>query len=595
MSLRITLRAFVCASLFFMYSCSNDAPSGDATATSGDGISPESVSLQLDAEPDQLNPVLTLSNYSNTVIGTAFSYLQKLNPETLELEPALAARSPEVRLLEEGPYAGGVAYTFEIRPEAAWDNGTPVTAEDFIFTLKATFNPRVPAAPYRVYLSFIKEVQVDSDNPKRFTVFSDQRYIIGEEAISAALPVLPAYHYDSLGLMEPIALKDLMTPEKAEALAEENENIRKFAEQFTSPFYSREPEGVNGSGPYKLVRWETGQRLVLKRKTDWWGDKAEQAGSPVLDAYPLEIIFRPIQDQTAAVAALKDGQLDVLANIAPEQFNELKETGFVAERFDFFTPPSLVHAFIYVNTRLPKLKDPRVRRAIAYATDVESIINTAFSGLAEPSTGSVLPSSSYHNPDIKPIPYEVEKARALLTEAGWTDSNNNGIVDKEIDGVLTELSLDYKYTAGRQVSQNVALLFQESAKKAGIEIKLTPQEHNVNMEDVSRRDFELLAGAKGIQPITWEPKQEYHSEGDDRSGFATPETDELIDRIQVTLEPEERKKLYMELQARIHESMPIIPILVPTGRLIINNELEAPITPVFPGYVPALLKQKTEG
>ena len=189
----------------------------------------------------------------------------------------------------------------------------------------------------------------------------------------------------------------------------------------------------------------------------------------------------------------------------------------------------------------------------------------------------------------------MDKARALLSEAGWTDSNNNGIVDKEIDGVLTELSLDYKYTAGRQVSQNVALLVQESAKKAGIEITLTAQEHNVNMEDVGRRDFELMAGAKGIQPITWEPKQEYHSEGDDRSGFATPETDELIDRIQVTMDQEERKKLYMELQAKIHEAMPIIPVLVPTGRLIINNELEAPITPVFPGYVPSLLKLKTEG
>lgn len=594
MNLRFTLRTLIFASLFAFSSCGDDTAVNQEASQTGDGISPESVSLQLDAEPDQLNPILTLSNYSNTVIGNTFSYLQRLNPETLELEPALAVSAPEVTLPEEGPYAGGVAYTFEIRPEAVWDNGTPVTAEDFLFTLKATFNPKVPAAPYRVYLSFIKEIRIDADNPKRFTVYSDQKYIIGEEAISAALPVLPAYHYDSLGLMADIPLESLMDSERAKALAEENEKINQFAEHFTSPFYSREPEGVNGCGPYKLVRWQTGQRLVLERKADWWGDKVEDAGL-VMNAYPKEIIFRPIQDQTAAVAALKDGQLDVLANIAPEQFNELKETAFVAERFDFFTPPSLVHAFVYLNTRVAKLEDPRVRRALAYATDVETIISTAFSGLAEPSTGSVLTSASYHNPEIKPIPYEIEKARALLTEAGWTDSNNNGIVDKEIDGVLTELSLDYKYTAGRQVSQNVALLLQESAKKAGIEIKLTPQEHNVNMEDAGRRDFELLAAAKGIQPITWEPKQEYHSEGDDRSGFATPETDALIDRIQVTLEPEERKKLYMELQAEIHKSMPIIPILVPTGRLIINNELEAPITPVFPGYIPSLLKLKTEG
>ena len=594
MTLRSTLHILFFIPMIILTSCGNDTVSDQDNTDTSNGVAPESVSLQLDAEPDQLNPVLTLSNYSNTIVGTTFSYLQRLNPNTLELEPSLAASAPEVKLLEEGPYAGGVAYTFEIRPEAVWDNGSPITAEDFVFTMKATFNPKVPAAPYRVYLSFIKEIEIDASNPKRFTVFSDQKYIIGEEAISAALPILPAYHYDSTGIMANFPLADLMDSEKAKELAEDNEQITEFAEQFTSAFFSREPEGINGSGPYNLVRWETGQRLVLERKADWWGDKAAPA-SLALEAHPQQIIFRPIQDQTASVAALKDGQLDVLANIAPEQFNELRETDFVAEQFDFYTPPSLVHAFIYVNTRVPKLEDPKVRLALAYATDVEEIINTAFSGLAEPSTGPVLISSAIHNPAVKPIPYEVDKARALLSEAGWTDSNNNGIVDKEIDGVLTELSLDYKYTAGRQVSQNVALLVQESAKKAGIEITLTAQEHNVNMEDVGRRDFELMAGAKGIQPITWEPKQEYHSEGDDRSGFATPETDELIDRIQVTMDQEERKKLYMELQAKIHEAMPIIPVLVPTGRLIINNELEAPITPVFPGYVPSLLKLKTEG
>ncbi|MCI4650989.1 ABC transporter substrate-binding protein, partial [Phaeodactylibacter sp.] len=179
MTLRYTLRFLLFAVLIGFFSCGSDPDPASETDQTNQGIAPESVSLQLDAEPDQLNPVLTISNYSNTIIGATFSYLQRLNPTTLELEPALAVSAPEVKILEEGPYAGGVSYTFEIRPEAIWDNGSPVTAEDFLFTMKATFNPKVPAAPYRVYLSFIKEVEIDAENPKRFTVYSDQKYIIG--------------------------------------------------------------------------------------------------------------------------------------------------------------------------------------------------------------------------------------------------------------------------------------------------------------------------------------------------------------------------------------------------------------------------------
>lgn len=547
--------------------------------------------LQIDAEPDQLNPLLTLSNYSNTVIALTACYLQSLDPESMEMKPQLAQSRPEVALLEDGPYAGGVSYTFEIRPEAVWDNGSPVTASDFVFTLKAAFNPKVPAPVYRVYLSFIKEVVIDPDNPKRFTVFSDRRYIIGEEAISAALPVLPAYHYDAESLMADIELSDLLDETKAKALAESDERLGQFAEQFTSPSFGREPEGVTGCGPYRLVSWETGQRLVLERKTDWWGDQVTD-GKEALAAYPARIVFRPIQDPNTAIAALKDGQIDVMANIPPAQFLELQETEFVNKQYNFHAPLSLVHSFIYINTRNPKLEDARVRRAVAYATDVETMISTVFSGLATPSNGPVHPSFSYYNKSIKPIPYQPEEARRLLEEAGWTDTNGNGIADKVIDGTLTELTLEYKYTAGRDIAQSVALLLQESAKKAGIEIKLTPQEHTVNMDNLKRRDYELMSGAKGIQPTAWEPKQDFHSEGDDRTGFATPETDAFIDEIQVTLDKAKREEMYLELQARINQAMPIVPLAVPTGRLAVHKRFEGPVTAVFPGYVPRLLQLK---
>lgn len=549
--------------------------------------------LQIDAEPDRLNPLLTSSNYSNTILGCIMPRLLEVSPRTMEMVPQLATDRAEIKTLSEGPFAGGVSYTFEIRPEAVWDNGEPVTAEDFVFALKAAFNPEVPAAIYRVYLSFIKAVEIDPENPKRFTVFTDKPNIIGEEVIGNAVPLLPAYHYDPDGLMADTPLADFLDQEKAKKLAEENEQLQAFADLFASSRFNREPEGITGCGPYRLTAWETGQRLILERKSDWWGDEVS-SNDEMLQAYPQRLVFLPISDPNTGVAALKDGQLDVYPNVAPKQFQELKETDFLADAFEFYTPSSLVHTFIYVNTRLDKLSEKKVRQALAYSVNVEEIINTAFNGLGMPSTGPVHPDFSYYNKEVKPVPYDPEKARALLAEAGWTDSDDNGIVDKEINGQQTELSLTYNYTAGRDLSQSVALMLQESAKRAGIEIKLNPQEHTVNIDNLKRREFELVGGAKSIQPIPWQPKQDFHSEGDDRTGFARPATDDMIDRIQSTLDAEERKAMYQELQEVLHDEMPIVPLIVPQGRLVIHKRFETPVTPIFPGYAPALLQLKSE-
>jgi peptide/nickel transport system substrate-binding protein len=590
MNVKNLLPTLLAALVLAAASCTSDKTEESSTASSYKLDHPlTEAHLQLDAEPDRLNPLLTNSNYSNTVLGAIMPRLIDIDPASMEMKPQLALSRAEVEMLAEGPYAGGVAYTFEIRPEAVWDNGEPVTAEDFIFALKLAFNPKIPATIFRVYLAIIKEVEVDADNPRRFTVYTDEQSIIGEEIIGNAIPPLPAYHYDPDGLMADVDLADLLDQEKAKKLAEEDERFQQMADLFSSPKYNREPEGIIGCGAYRLASWETGQRLILERKENWWGD---QVKADMLQAYPERMVFQPIADPNTGAAALKDGQLDVYPNMPPKQFQELKESAFVQKDFNFFTPTSLVHTFFYCNTRSPKLQDKTVRQAIAHAINVEEMIETAFNGLAVPSTGPVHPTFNYYNKDIQPIAYEPETARSLLEEAGWTDSNNNGIVDKIIDGQLTELSLQYNYTAGRDLSQNIALLLKESAKRAGIEITLNPQEHTVNIDNLKRRDFELASGAKSIQPFPWQPKQDFHSEGDDRTGFATPETDQLIDRIQSTLDEEERKQMYLELQEILHDQLPIIPLIVPQGRIVIHKRYDTPVTPIFPGYSPSMLKLK---
>lgn len=550
--------------------------------------------IQLDAEPDRINPALSTSTYARIVSNTVFQYLLFIDPQTLEMVPQLAKARPEISPITEGPYTGGMSYTFEIHDEAVWDNGSPVTAEDYIFTLKAVLNPRVPASAYRAYLSFIKDVEVDPANPKRFTVMANELYILGEEAISAALPVMPAYQYDPEGLLKDLSLAELADEAGAAELAESDPRFQQFADLFTSPKYSREKEGIAGSGPYRFEAWETGQRLVVAKKENYWGEALVEQ-YPALAGYPDKFTFRPIPDPTAAITALKDAQVDAMANIPPTDFEELQKNEFTAKRYNFFSPPLLANTFIYVNTRVPRLSDKRVRQALAYAINVEEIIETVYTGMGAPYASPVHPSFPYYDNSLKPIPYEPEKARELLREAGWTDSNNNGIADKTVNGQLEELSLKYKIVAGRDNIQSIALLVQESAKRAGIDIQIESREFAVLAEDFKRRDFELAPWGKAIPPSLWEPKQEFHSEGDDRTGFATAETDALIDRIQVTLDEQERNRLYKQLQGILYDEMPLIYLLVPTSRVAIHKRFEIEPTPIYPGYFPNLLKLKERG
>ncbi|HKK79707.1 MAG TPA: ABC transporter substrate-binding protein, partial [Phaeodactylibacter sp.] len=350
---RTYLSSLLLLSLFgfalFTYSCGGEAPSGSA-------VDSESVVYaRLPAEPDRLNPLLSTSTYGRVINEQLFLSLLQYNSQTLVPEPQLAKAAPEVRNLEEGPYAGGVSYTYEIHEAASWDNGSPITGHDFVFTLKALLNPKVASAPFRPYFEFVEDVRVDADNPKRFTVFVDKKYILSEAVINS-VQILPAYAYDPEGLMEGIELTQLTNSEQAAALAEKNENLQAFAEAFNSPEMSREKERIAGSGAYRFERWETGQQIILEKKEDWWGEGMAEEFS-VLQAEPDKLVFKIIPDPTASLAALKDGQVDVMAQIDAQDFMDLQTNEMVQEQFNLHSPPSFIYYYVAMNNRDPKLAD----------------------------------------------------------------------------------------------------------------------------------------------------------------------------------------------------------------------------------------------
>jgi peptide/nickel transport system substrate-binding protein len=461
-----------------------------------------------------------------------------------------------------------------------------------VFVLKAIFNPKVQAQAARAYLSFIKDVAIDPNNPKRFTVYSKEKSIQDEEYISNAFAIMPEHFYDPEGLLREVELQDLLDESRANRLAAKEAILQRFADQISDQKYDREKGFIMGSGPYQLEEWITGQQIVLRRKDNWWGDALADR-FPALRAYPERLVFKPVIDAVTTLAAIKAEELDVAYNIDPNSFEEVKSTAFVAERYNFHTVPSTAYYYVGVNTVNPKLSDKRVRRALAHIIDVDEIIQEVFNGYGVRMATPVLPDVDYLEKKLQPYAFDIEKARRLLAEAGWEDSNNDGIVDKVIDGKRTELSLQLIISANRETSLNLGLLIQENARRAGIDIQLTPQESSVLLSNLRKRDFELISAGRSLTPTLWNPKQNFHTQaGDNRFGFGDARSDAIIDEILVTLDKPRRDALYKELQGIIHDEAPEIPLFTPTNRLVIHKRFDTPTTVIFPGYVPQLIQLK---
>ncbi|MFK7798197.1 MAG: ABC transporter substrate-binding protein [Aureispira sp.] len=579
--------------------CNGDTPTNpdpSVNQTETNTTRSELVIHEID-DPDGMNPLVSNAANSLYIHNNMFSKLLVYDLQTLKLTPQLAKTLPEIKVLDEGPYAGGMSLTYEIHPEAKWENGDPITAADYVFTIKAIKNPKVNGAQLRPYFDFLDAIEVDSENDRKFTIYSKQRYFRAEESSGQEAFVLPEYHYDPEGLMQSFTIEQLSDPANQDELMR-NPTISRFAQAFNSAEYSRDPAMVVGSGPYKFVEWSERQRIVLERKTDWWGDKVE--GRQTLEAFPPKIIYRVISDMTAAITNAKDGQIDVIRTIPPTKYIELKEDPNFSSNFDLSTPDQFAYHYIGFNLKRPQFKDKRVRRAIAHLIDRDEMIGAIFEGMAIKTNGPINPTKPYYNENLKDIEYNPELAAQLLKEAGWKDSDGDNILDKMVDGKKVDMKVEFKYNQGNTVRKNIGQILMDEAARVGIEVTLTPVEFAKLLTDADKREFDMVALAWVKTPGLDDMKQVWHSEADrqggsNRVGFGTPESDQLIDEIRVTLDKEKQRALYLRVQEIIYEEQPYVFLFVPAERIAINNRFDGTeVSPQRPGYRDASFKLRTQ-
>lgn len=541
------------------------------------------IKSRVQAEPDNLNPVLTIKGYSIHVFEKIFPALINYDPKTNALSPELAKSRPIITPITEGPFEGGATFEYEIREEAVWDNGQPVTANDYLFTMKAIFNQHVAAPAYRGLLDFIKKIEIDETSPKKFTVTTNRLF---RAEAGTGIYVYPEHVYDPAGLMKTFEFEDLIDEEKYKSLDEGSTKLKEFGEQFNSNKYKREV--VESCGAYKLLEWETGQKIVLERKENWWGDKVK-GDFPLLTAAPKQIIYKVIPDNVAAIAALKSGDLDVVGKLPAAAFNEFQASE-LADQFHFAKPKMNAYMYVGLNNRNPKLSDKKVRRAIAHLTDVDEIIKTIQLGLAVPTTSPYPPNASYFDKSLSRITLDVDKAKSLLTEAGWTDSDGNGIVDKNINGKKEELSIAIMCSSNSKIGPQIVALMTENAKKAGVEIKLDAKPARELYAALGKREFDGWTAASGFDLDLYDPHQSWHTENDapggpNRVGFGNKETDTLIENIRNAKTESERVASYQKLQAIIYDEQPCIFLYRPLNKVVASKKIKNFHTSLrHPGY-----------
>lgn len=536
------------------------------------------VRVRLGRKPDRINPVLSYSADARAAFDYVFMEMMDFDPVTLEMTPVIVKSKPVVKEITEGEFAGGNTFSYEIRKEATWDDGSPITGHDVDFTFKLIFSPI--SSPYRSSFDFVKKVEVDPSNPKKYTVFTDRKNMMAENYIGN-IHLMQESHFDPNGAFKNYTVAEFNSP-KIKELAKVPA-LKKFTEAFKSSKYSSEPAGVIGCGPYRFVKWETDQYILLERKKDWWGDKVNST-SALLDAYPDSIMLKIIPDQTAALNALKSGEVDVMHSIDSKDFVDYKANTELSKDYELHNPTTSTIFWIIFNNKLPKLSDAKVRRALAHLMDVDDFLENFYYGFGERINGPILNAAPYHASDLPLIDYNVGKAKALLAESGWTDSDEDGFVDK--DGNNLELDI---LIPPSKAAQNIAIVFQNNLKKAGINATVNKKDGREASKMSKTKDYEIYVGASGGDIGLVDLKQHYHTVNDvpggsNKTGFGNEKTDALIDEIRETIDETKRNQLYKEIQKEIYDWQPAIYLFSPKERLAIHKRFEAKTSAKRPTY-----------
>lgn len=571
-----TLRYFL---LFFTLALSSVGCKPDVVTSSSNNLT-----IWLEEEPTDLNPVTSID--AGVYLSNIIPSLVNFDPKTLAFSPVLLDTLPSRIVLDTGQYKGMVAYEFHLLEQASWPDGSMVTTNDYIFSIKVAFNKQIVNNRWNRPLSFIKDVlSIDS---KMFLVVVEkdrprmQGYIGGFE-------LLPEYVYDPKYLLKKYPLQNFIDNTLFDKMWTDSPEIQEFVTQFSGESHHRSPSGVKGAGPYNVAEWKANQQIVLVKKKNYWGDAVKDK-SIFLVGYPDTITYVLIKEELTAISELKNRHLDLVPNLTPEKFIELREDVDLAKDFQFFTANTKNSYMIAINNRKKKL-NASVRQALGLSIDVDELIKTVSNGLAKRVIGPLGITSPYYHHELSTTKVDLAKAKEILAADGWTDSDGDGVLEKEIDGKIQPLELEFWAATGTNYSKEIAPILKQSLAKVGVKLNIHVVAWGLMLKEVRSQHFDMALIGMAPPPSDYAPYQSWHSDntgknGRNLTGYASSKVDSIIMSLNTATSTDEKKKLYFAFQEALEKDKPAIFLFTPQRPIIIHKHWKPYLTTMNPGYIP---------
>ena len=446
---------------------------------------------------------------------------------------------------------GGKTITVKLREGLKFSDGTPITADDFLFTLKVAVDEKSGA--------LFRESFSSNGQPIKATKMDDRTFKLEQAQAAASIESF-------LAIFRPLPR-------------------HKLEEMYTKGEFSKAWDIASAaadlavSGAFMLKEFVPNQRTILTRNPNYW--KKDKAGTPL--PYLDELVIEAIPDANTMLLKFQQGEVDLMDNIAPASYATLKQqtpAGLSVKDYG----PSMLTDFLWFNQNDGKdasgkpfvdpakrawFADVRFRRAIATALDRTTIINNVLRGLGTPINGLAAPSNKrWFSNDLPKYDFDLQKAKGLLQEAGFTNSEN-GLLDKA--GKPVEFTLIVDGTVA--VRKDMATIIQEDLSKLGIKVNVAPLEKNAFVEMIGKT-LSYDAAIHGYAPSDAEPStlisglktggaQRYWFIGQKQAKEDWEKTfDQLAEVVDSSTDAAVRKQKFDAAQKLFAEQLPLLPLVV---------------------------------
>jgi peptide/nickel transport system substrate-binding protein len=458
-----------------------------------DPVSGGTLTVAVDSDPGTLNPVLRTTALAGSILGEIGEGLIEMN-EQLDFEPGLAKRW----IWSED----GKQLSYHLRTDYRWSDGEPFSAADVVATYELFTDDEVPT-PWRSNFAQIESVSAPNDTTVVFRFL--ERSL--ENLFNSAFSILPAHIIDSL---DPARI-----------------------EQWP---INRMPVCL---GPYRVAKWSANDRLILERNPAYSGTE------PRLE----RIVFKVVPEEATRLLQLEIGEADMIESVPQKDISRLRNNPEI--RLVDMGPRYM--GYLVYNLKRRGLDDARVRNAISYAIDRRAFVDGLLFGYGQAIANPITPIVGWaYNDALTPHQRDPERARALLAEAGWVDTDGDGLVDRDGE----PLRLEFKTRTGDPVRENGVLVIQSNLRDVGIDVRPRMMELSTVLGQVQDGDFDVYMGQVSGR-LSPDLSNTFSTGGGyNWGGYSNARVDSLMAEARTAFSRDTAARLWREVQEILYEEQP---------------------------------------